>query len=374
MVVGKGTIVDLFCGCGGFSLGAELAGFRSLVAVDVDPTLQSAYRKNFPQTKSVCGSVTDIDKSAWRQLIGSVRPDAVIGGPPCQGFSRIGKRLKDDPRNSLIGHFYRHVEELRPKFFVMENVEGLLDSDNVDMLMSSMEKISKYYKVIDPIIVNASHFGAATKRRRVVVVGYDPSEVDPIDVDSILPSVPIHLTTVKDAISDLPSPTAENGDRTDFGWAQYPELECSLSDYARQLRAAPPEGLGWNEARAFHSIGILSGLFKTRHSEAVTQRYASIPGGKSDSVSKSFRLEWEGLCPTLRAGTGADKGAFQAVRPIHPGEGRVITVREAARLQGFPDWFVFHQAKWHSFRMIGNSVSPFVSRGIMEKIASRMHS
>lgn len=370
--VAGGTMVDLFCGSGGFSLGAELAGFRSLASIDIDATLQSAYRKNFPTTKAVCGSVADVDASAWRQFIGKIRPDALIGGPPCQGFSRIGRRKKDDPRNTLIGHFYRHVDELRPKFFIMENVEGLLDSENVDMLLSAMERVSGKYTVLDPVVVNAAHFGAATNRRRVVVVGYDPAEVDPITIDMIQPEVPARLSTVQDAIFDLPSPIPEDKDSANFGWARYPVLEAPLSEYAERMRRAPPEHLGWSEARMFHREGFISGLFATRHSEAIAQRYGAVPGGKSDPISKSYRLKWDGQSPTLRAGTGADKGAFQAVRPLHPGEGRVITVREAARLQGFPDWFVFHHTKWHSFRMIGNSVSPAVSYGLMKKISSKM--
>ncbi|HFX4291534.1 TPA: DNA cytosine methyltransferase, partial [Escherichia coli] len=100
----------------------------------------------------------------------------------------------------------------------------------------------------------------------------------------------------------------------------------------------------------------------------VKARYSSILPGMVDPVSKSKCLLWDGLCPTLRAGTGSDKGSHQAVRPLHPEEGRVITVREAARLQGFPDWFVFHHTKWHSFRMIGNSVSPLMSKHIMGEI------
>lgn len=353
-----GTLIDLFCGCGGFSLGAELAGFRSLVAIDVDSTLQSAYRRNFPRTRAIQGSVSDVDASAWRQFIGSNRPDAIIGGPPCQGFSWIGKRKRDDPRNSLVGHFFRHVKYLRPKFFIMENVEGLLDGDNISMLNSAIEDISSIYNVLDPFVVNAAHFGAATNRRRVVVIGYDPADVDPITVDMIEPVPPSRLSTVRDAISDLPAPISEEKGTMNFGWARYPHLENPISDYAKWLRLPPPPGLGWSEALEFYRADFVSGMFSTRHSETVARRYASTPGGKSDPTSKSYRLEWDGLSPTLRAGTGADKGAFQAVRPLHPGEGRVITVREAARLQGFPDWFVFHQAKWHSFRMIGNSVSP----------------
>src|SRR5689334_4109995 len=128
------TVVDLFCGCGGFSLGAELAGFHTLAAIDIDPTLQSSYRRNFPGTKAIQASVTDIDAAAWKQFIGKTRPDGVIGGPPCQGFSWIGKRRKNDPRNSLLDHFFRNVVMLRPKFFVMENVQGLLDESNADIL------------------------------------------------------------------------------------------------------------------------------------------------------------------------------------------------------------------------------------------------
>lgn len=364
----RATLIDLFCGCGGFSLGAELAGFRSLAAIDIDPVLQSGYRKNFPNTKAIEGNVSEILKSDWRQLIGNVRPDGIIGGPPCQGFSRIGKRSKDDPRNSLIHHFYRHVDELHPKFFVMENVEGLLDEENCDVLMSAIEQVSGRYQILGPLVVNAAHFGAATKRRRVIVVGYDREDCDPLSVEQLLPN-PGQLATVRDAIGDLPTPIEDAGRTDAFGWAKYPSgLSRRLSNYARTLREAPPEGLGWIEAIQWHKKGFVSGLYSTRHTEAVARRYAMTEGGKSDPVSKSYRLEWSGQCPTLRAGTGSEKGSFQAVRPLHPAESRVITVREAARMQAFPDWFVFHPTKWHSFRMIGNSVSPSVSFGILSKI------
>ena len=121
------TVVDLFGGCGGFSLGAELAGFHSLAAIDIDPTLQSGYRRNFPSTRAVQANIVDLDGAAWRQIIGKTRPDGLLGGPPCQGFSWIGQRRRDDPRNTLLHHFYKQVAILRPKFFIMENVEGLLE-------------------------------------------------------------------------------------------------------------------------------------------------------------------------------------------------------------------------------------------------------
>lgn len=360
-------LIDLFCGCGGFTLGAELAGFHSLVAIDNNPILQSGYKKNFPNTRAIEADVGEILRSDWRQLIGNIRPDGIIGGPPCQGFSRIGKRSKDDPRNTLIHHFYRHVDELHPKFFVMENVEGLLDDDSRDVLMNAIEQVAGRYTILGPLVVNAAHFGAATNRRRVIVVGYDPEDCNTLSIEQLHPT-PSRLATVQDAISDLPTPIEDGGQSDDFGWAKYPAKRGTLSAYARALRDVAPEGLGWAEAVRLHKEGFVSGLHETRHTAKVARRYASIEGGKSDPISKSYRLKWDGQCPTIRAGTGSEKGAFQAVRPLHPAEGRVITVREAARMQAFPDWFVFHPTKWHSFRMIGNSVSPSVSYGLLSKL------
>lgn len=283
----------------------------------------------------------------------------------------MGKRRKNDPRNFLLGQFYQHVRILRPKFFIMENVLGLLGDDNLKILAEGLEQVPSRYKVLKPIVVSASQFGAATLRRRVVVVGYDPDEVDPILPEMISPRGPLELVTVRDAISDLPTPISEEKARGDFGWKKYPS-RSALTEYAESLRALPPIGLGWTEAIEHHTNGFVSGLIETHHSKKVARRYEVIEGGKSDPITKAYRLEWSGQCPTIRAGTGADKGAFQAVRPLHPGKGRVITVREGARLQGFPDWFVFHPTKWHSFRMIGNSVSPFVSKGIFKTIAPKI--
>lgn len=369
----RGTVVDLFCGCGGFSLGAELAGFRSLVAVDIDPILQSAYRRNFPKSRVIQASVADIDESAWRHLLGKARPDGLIGGPPCQGFSPIGKHRKNDPRNDLLAHFYRHVRILRPKFFIMENVPGLLTEDKIGILSSGLENVPSRYRILDPIVISASDYGAATSRRRVVIVGYDPNEVDSISEEIITRSTPRNLITVRDAIADLPEPIPGQKFGDDFGWRKYPKKSSAqLTKYAQYLRKEPPAGMGWSEAIELRQNGFVSGLVETHHSRKVARRYSVIEGGKSDPITKAYRLEWSGQCPTIRAGTGSDKGAFQAVRPLHPGKGRVITVREGARLQGFPDWFVFHPTKWHSFRMIGNSVSPFVSRGLFKRIAPKI--
>lgn len=108
------------------------------------------------------------------------------------------------------------------------------------------------------------------------------------------------------------------------------------------------------------------------HKADVVRRFATVMPGKMDTVGRHPRLAWDGQCPTLRAGTGADKGSRQAVRPLHPEEPRVITVREAARLQGFPDQHLFHPTIWHSFRMIGNSVSPILAEAVFRAIRDRL--
>lgn len=389
----KPIIVDLFSGCGGFGLGAKLAGFDCRVAIDVDKTLQSAYRLNFPTTQVIQEDIANLNLEQWEILLkrdqqGKMRrPDGIIGGPPCQGFSRIGKRNSEDPRNSLIGHFFRHVKMLKPKFFVMENVEGLLDEGTVDVLMSELQEISQSqlsikerqkqdfpaYKVLEPILLNASEYGAPTTRTRVIVVGYLADKMDTLSASDFLPAADMSRVTVKDAIADLPEPYKTSRKKDDFAWAKYKPMRGKrISNYAKKARALPPEGFGNEEAINRLKKSELSGFDITVHSAKVSARYAAVPNGKIDPVSKSTKLDWNGFAPTLRAGTGPDKGSHQAVRPLHPDVGRVITVREAARLQGFPDWFLFHQTKWSSFRMIGNSVSPIISEFILSTIKKRL--
>ena len=217
----KPRVIDLFCGCGGFGLGAELAGFESVAAVDIDANLQSAYGLNFPNTKLINQDISTLDVNFWKENIGPRRLDGIIGGPPCQGFSRIGKKALDDPRNSLIGHFFRHVQILNPKFFVMENVVGLLDAGSREHLIEALNEVPSHYKIIGPIIVNAVDHGAPTKRKRVVVVGYDPSEVSPLIASEIGMASIETPVKVKDAIIDLPCPVVDSKNRLDFGWGRY---------------------------------------------------------------------------------------------------------------------------------------------------------
>ena len=284
----------------------------------------------------------------------------------------MGLRKKDDPRNTLIGHYFRHVRLLRPRVFVMENVEGLMDKCNIGFLQEALAELPSYYEILGPFVINAADLGAPTKRKRVIVIGYDKRDVDRIDASLINQLNVGNRVTVHEAICDLPSPIKDTRRHLDFGWAKYPAYENKmLSPYALQMRSMPNPKIGWHDALTELSHGRVSGLLATTHSVSVMDRFIETAQGAVEPISRYPKLAWSGQCPTLRAGTGADKGSFQAMRPIHPTQPRVITVREAARLQGFPDWFVFHPTKWHSFRMIGNSVSPIVSESILSLVRTK---
>lgn len=257
----------------------------------------------------------------------------------------IGKRDNSDPRRELLNHFFRIVGEAQPNYFVMENVLGLTQGSAREALNAALDLVISEYDVCGPLVLDAADFGAATSRKRLFVIGRKKSSSAVFNPK--FPSKP-PPATVADAISDLSSATkigiSDDGYDT---WQLAPSSH--ISAYAENLRA---KNL------------LITGNLRTKHTDPVTKRFANIRQGEVDKVGRHPRLAWDGLCPTLRAGTGSDRGSFQAVRPIHPSEPRVITVREAARLQGFPDCHKFHPTIWHSFRMIGNSVSPFVSNAI----------
>ena len=342
-------VVNLFSGCGGFACGAEQEGFSVVLAIDNDAILSSSFRRNFPSAKFLLSDVSKIDGDTIKNQVG-IEVDGIIGGPPCQGFSVIGRRNPEDPRRQLIWHFFRLVTEVMPRFFVMENVSGLGYSGSREVLEGALGLVSNAYWVLGPFILDASEFGAATKRRRLFVVGIHKRASDPM-VQSDLLGFRRRATTVSEAISDLKDAVfVSESDGFDV-WRIGKSEEGS--EYARER---------WTDDRT------VTGHRKARHSPEVIARFCEVPQGGMDRVGRHSRLAWTGQCPTIRAGTGADRGSYLAVRPIHPEKARAITVREAARLQGFPDVHMFHPTIWHSFRMIGNSVSPLVAKAILGAI------
>lgn len=347
------TLLDLFCGCGGITLGSHRAGFKTALAVDIDPILTSSFKKNFPNTRLLLKDIAELTKSELEDLIPE-GVDGIVGGPPCQAFSGMGRGIEDDPRRDLLAQYFRIVSILEPKFFLMENVPGLLFEKNIHVLRSAIDSLHPKWKVLEPVILDAADYGAPTKRKRVFVVGFNTEKLIAPDLESITRSNG-RKTTVKDAIEDLLYTSRPN--KEEDVW-KHNKIE-GISQYATEMRS---------------SCLTFSGHHLTTHRPETISRYASVPAGGVDPVGKHKRLSWNGLCPTLRAGTGNDRGSYQSVRPLHPELNRVITPREAARLQGFPDSFYFHTTVWHSFRMIGNSVSPIIAEAVLKNISNHLRS
>lgn len=361
-------VIDLFSGVGGLSLGAAHAGFELAAAVDSDPIALAQHNVNFPQSAHMERDIHSLKGRDLLQQCGVKKGDlqGLIGGPPCQGFSVMGKRSPQDPRNLLFSDFFRLVNETRPAFFLAENVPGLLLPRNASILESALSLLPKSYHVLTPIRVRASDYGAPTTRTRVFIVGYDPNKIGAMTADMFSPLTAIKHTTVGPALSGLPS-TRSTWQSEAQSWRAVGIV--GDSHYGTRIQGPPPPGVGDPSALArFREKRLVSGFLGTVHTLETVRRFERLSPGDVDPISGARRLHRNDYCPTLRAGTGPDRGSYQAVRPIHPSSPRVISPREAARLQGFPDWFVFHPTKWHAFRQIGNSVSPIVSEALLRRI------
>lgn len=363
---GRPIGIDLFAGAGGLSLGFEQAGFDIVAAVEYDPIHCAVHEFNFPQTKAICADVKECDGRSIRKLagIGDVDVDVVFGGAPCQGFSLIGKRALDDPRNELVFHFVRLVREIRPKYFVFENVKGLTIGEHKRFLKEIIEELegSGYTVKKDYRVLNAADYGVPQDRHRLFLLGCREGLT--------LPEYPDHKpgTTVCDAIGDIPNADRfpqlllDDSVRVDFD---------TVSAYSRRLRCIEDDPFDFGYSREFDR-NVLTSSLRTSHVPKSTARFLATKQGDTEPVSRFFKLDPNGVCNTLRAGTGSEKGAFTSPRPIHYKYSRVITVREAARIHSYPDWFRFHKTKWHGFRQIGNSVPPLLARAVASSIINAL--
>jgi DNA (cytosine-5)-methyltransferase 1 len=368
----KPTVIDLFAGVGGLSLGAAKAGFRVAAAVELDPHALATHGINFPGTKHAGLDVAKLDGATLLELAGlrEGELDGLVGGPPCQGFSSIGRRNVNDVRNDLFGHFFRLVKECKPRFFIAENVPGIMDEQYNDIRAEALNRVEGDYEILDPILIKADEYGAPTIRKRYFFIGYDRRRMPRgLSVEDFAPPAGTQPIVVSRALSGLPTAIDPAWQAEHEGWQKL--RPGRRTDYVARLTDLIPAGVG--DAKAITRLqrsGEVSGCLGTRHLPDVIDRFAALGPGQKDAISKAVRLDPNGFCPTLRAGTGKEKGSFQAIRPIHHLLPRVITPREAARLQGFPDWFTFHPTKWHSFRQIGNSVSPIVAESVLRVLAN----
>lgn len=350
--------LDIFAGVGGMSRGFEMAGFDVIAAVDNNPINVEAYGLNFEDTHCFEADISELSGADLREEADfNDEVDVLFGGPPCQGFSVIGKRRSEDPRNELLIHFARLLKDLKPKYFVVENVAGLLIGDARSTLNRFLAKArSAGYSLVEPLtVLDAQEYGVPQQRRRLFVLGHRTDLPAPG-----YPKPSASRVTVWDAIGDLACIDEHAQDlHTDI----YTGPVGKPSQYALTLRTAKGS-----------KVKNLSGCARSLHGEHAIKRFLATAQGKREPVSKFDRLSATGVALTLRAGTGPENGSYMAPRPIHPTHPRCITVREAARLHSFPDSFEFDPTKWHGFRQVGNSVPPLlaaaVARSVHEALAA----
>jgi DNA (cytosine-5)-methyltransferase 1 len=378
--------VDLFSGAGGLSLGFEMAGFDVVSAVEYDPVHAATHLYNFPLTDVICGDVSTVDaerirrsaRDGWLRHNPGCDPsdwdgtiDALIGGPSCQGFSVMGKQDVADNRNQLVLEFVRLVEELRPRTFCMENVPGFLDPKFSQLRLTALGRLKAAGYAIsgDDTVHRAEAFGVPQRRRRVFIMGVLEGEPAPLPV-MVTPS---REFTVSQAFIGLPAVSSVGARIVDDVLKLSDDERSTLlevhNEYIDHIDAH-----GSNRGHLGHpreyDPARLTGFRRTVHKSESVTRFQSTPQGSVEKTSRAYRLSGDRASNTLRAGTGRERGAFSASRPLHPTEPRVITVREAARLHGFPDWFRFHSTNWHGHRQIGNAVPPPLARAAAEVLVS----
>lgn len=372
------TSIDLFSGCGGLTKGFSMAGIRSIFASDIDENAAKTFCRNFPDTPFLCKSITDIEKEEVDELLDGKKPDIIIGGPPCQGFSLANKRrnkIKDDPRNKLFYGFVKFINWYSPKAFVMENVKGLLSMQNGEVIKTIVEEFTNAgdcgYNVAYKVLV-ASDYGVPQNRERVILIGYRkdlnilPQHPEPYELD--------HLVTVDEAISDLPQIGAGQGTEVQ----EYPKEP--QNEYQRLMRANSTYVL--NHVAMKHTPRLIARFEAIKPGQDlldVWETHGALKrGAPSEKSTIKFhqnnqRLYGDRPAPTIAA-------SFQS-NFIHPHLNRNFTAREGARLQSFPDDFVFEgmrtKMSWEKglsqYQQIGNAVPVLMAKAIGECICQTLN-
>ena len=369
------TSIDLFSGCGGLTKGFSMAGIRSIFASDIDENCEKTFKTNFPGVPFLCKDITQITKEEVDALIGNVVPDIIIGGPPCQGFSLANKRrnlVADDPRNRLFYGFVKFINWYSPRAFVMENVKGLLsmkDGEVLNTILDAFRNAGDYggYDVAYKVLL-ASDYGVPQHRERVIIIGtrrdlgIQPRHPEPHHLD--------HKVTVDEAISDLPPIEACQG-------AEVMKYPVSPQNDFQSLMRANMQYVT-NHVAMRHTPRLIERFKAIRPGQSlvdVWETHGSVkrgaPGEKSEVKfgQNNQRLFGDLPAPTIAA-------SFQS-NFIHPHLNRNFTAREGARLQSFPDDFIFEgmrtKMSWEKglsqYQQIGNAVPVLMAKAIGECIS-----
>lgn len=352
----KPTVIDLFAGVGGLSLGFELAGFDIKIANEFDPSIAEAYTRNRPDTKMVVADIRDLNiEETFSEYVG--KTTVVIGGPPCQGFSQKGQRKSiNDPRNFLFLKYYDVVKFVKPKYFVIENVPNLLTTENGYFKNEIIELFSGLGYAVNCGVLCAADYGVPQDRHRTCIIGKLDAD-EPVK----LPAPNGRSATIWDAISDLAY--LESGEGEEVSQYRFDPQ----TDYQRMLRQGSRE---------------LYNHIATAHSKVTLERLRMIPPerGKemlpTEHLTKSIysgtwcRMKKDGIARTITTRYDTpSSGEF-----THPYLDRAITTREAARIQSFPDTYHFYGPKSSQMKQVGNAVPPLLGKAIAEQIMRDLES
>ena len=335
------------------SAGAVQAGIQIAFAVESDQHAASAFKRNHPQCYVHHGDIRLLSAETFRHLTASSRDVIVFGGPPCQGFSYSNSRTRgvENEANYLFKEFVRIVSIIRPKFFVFENVIGITNTAKGHFLKRIHRQFFQLKYSITSGILNALHFGVPQRRSRFFIIG--SLDKPPIPLP---PNRTKNPPTVGEAISDLPS--LNNG--ANFPWLPYPNTKPSK--YARQLRR--------------NLVGC-SNHFVTSNSPIILKRYAHVkPGENWQSIPETLMVNYK---DRSRCHTGIYHrlsfeqpsvviANYRKNMLIHPAEDRGLSVREAARLQSFPDSYEFVGSIGFQQQQVGNAVPPLLAQAVFEQI------
>ena len=366
------NVIDLFAGCGGLSLGFEMENFNVLLAIEKDEWAAETYKKNHPITNVIIDDITKIT-NLENLLPKNTTIDGIIGGPPCQGFSLSGNRDKNDPRNSLFMDFVRFVNFFKPKFFVMENVTGILSmktKENMlvkDLILQEYDKAGYNVKICK---LNAADFGVPQARVRVVFMGIRKDL--PFNEDKLEPK-PIYsengYVTIEQAIMDLPQINSGEG-------AEEMDYTCEpQNNYQRWARG--------NSIKVYNHVAM-------RHTQRLINRFDNIKFGQSVAdVDDCHKQRKRGDASKISGKTFSQNNmrpfpdkpsptipaSFQS-NFIHPYINRNYTAREGARLQSFPDDYIFCGKRttmsWEKnlsqYQQIGNAVPPLLADAIAKNL------
>lgn len=342
------NVLDLFCGCGGLSYGFEAVGYEILLGIDNDKKALETFEFNHNGAKSICGDITQITyKDDIKPLLNGKLIDIIIGGPPCQGMSLSGSRKFDDPRNKLYLSYIRLVREIQPKAFVIENVPGLVSLFGGQIKDSIIEKFTAMGYNIQYKILCAADYGVPQNRKRVVFVGMKKGKF-------IYPDPLKKKITCKMALSDLPPVEKEVGEEI----AEY--IMEPQNDYQRLMRDRSEK---------------VRNHVAAQHSERVRKIISMVPdGGNYKDLpeeyikTRNFHVAWTRFASDKPAPT-IDTGHRHH---FHYKYNRVPTVRECARLQSFPDDFLFFGNKTQQFRQVGNAVPPLLAKAVAEALKNQL--